>query len=67
VPIIGTGGIHTGQDAIEMLMAGATCVGVGTAIAKRTEPAPFAAIAAEMEAFMKKEGYSKISQLKLEE
>jgi len=31
-PIIGTGGVSTGQDAIEMLMAGATAVGVGSAI-----------------------------------
>ena len=32
VPIIGTGGVITGLDAIEMLMAGATAVGVGSAI-----------------------------------
>ena len=31
LPIIGTGGVTTGVDAIEMLMAGATAVGVGTA------------------------------------
>jgi dihydroorotate dehydrogenase (NAD+) catalytic subunit len=30
-PIIGTGGVTTGVDAIEMLLAGATAVGVGTA------------------------------------
>ena len=67
VPIIGTGGVFTGLDAIEMLMAGATCVGVGTAIATRKEAAPFAAIAKEMETFMKKEGIKKISDLKLQE
>ena len=32
VPIIGTGGVTTGLDAIEMLMAGATAVGVGSAV-----------------------------------
>lgn len=32
VPIIGTGGVTTGIDAIEMVMAGATAVGVGSAI-----------------------------------
>ncbi|MCC6169744.1 MAG: dihydroorotate dehydrogenase [Caldilineaceae bacterium] len=32
VPIIGTGGVTTGVDAIEMVMAGATAVGVGSAI-----------------------------------
>ena len=31
VPIIGTGGVSTGIDAVEMLLAGATAVGVGTA------------------------------------
>ena len=32
VPIIGTGGVTTGTDALEMIMAGATVVGVGSAI-----------------------------------
>ena len=31
IPIIGTGGVTTGRDAIEMMLAGATAVGVGTA------------------------------------
>jgi dihydroorotate dehydrogenase (NAD+) catalytic subunit len=31
VPIIGTGGVTTGVDAIEMMLAGASAVGVGTA------------------------------------
>jgi len=32
VPIIGTGGVSTGRDVAEMLMAGATVVGVGSAV-----------------------------------
>jgi dihydroorotate dehydrogenase (NAD+) catalytic subunit len=31
VPVIGTGGVMTGTDAVEMLLAGASAVGVGTA------------------------------------
>ena len=34
-PIIGTGGVSSGQDAVEMLMAGATVVGVGSVIYQR--------------------------------
>ena len=30
VPVIGTGGVSTGADAVEMLLAGASAVGVGT-------------------------------------
>ncbi|MDP3765198.1 MAG: dihydroorotate dehydrogenase [Nanoarchaeota archaeon] len=32
IPIIGTGGVTYGQDALEMIMAGATAVGIGTGI-----------------------------------
>jgi dihydroorotate dehydrogenase (NAD+) catalytic subunit len=32
VPVIGMGGVMTGDDAIEMMLAGATAVSVGTAI-----------------------------------
>ncbi len=39
VPIVGTGGVLTGDDVVEMLSAGACCVGVGTAIAIRGERA----------------------------
>jgi len=47
IPIIGTGGITTGVDAIEMLMAGATAVGVGSAVYYRG-PDAIATILAEM-------------------
>ena len=32
IPIIGTGGVTYGKDAIEMIMAGATAVGIGTGV-----------------------------------
>lgn len=32
IPILGTGGIASWQDAVEMMMAGATLVGIGSAI-----------------------------------
>lgn len=54
IPIIGTGGITTGQDALSMVMAGATLLGVGSAVYFRGADA-FSKIAAEMEQLMKEE------------
>lgn len=48
-PIIGIGGVTTGRDALEMIMAGATAVGVGTAAYARGVGA-FGQIAAELSA-----------------
>ena len=65
VPVIGTGGVASGLDAAEMLMAGATAVGIGTAVVLRKSA--FRCIASELQEFMEENGYSKVSQLRLEE
>lgn len=62
IPIIGTGGVSTGRDAIEMLMAGATLVGVGSAFYYRG-PECMSLIAKEMEVFMHAEGFTSVKQL----
>jgi dihydroorotate dehydrogenase (NAD+) catalytic subunit len=62
VPIIGTGGVTTGIDAAEMLMAGATAVGVGSAVWYRGVEA-LTQINAELCAFMEKQGYHTLSDL----
>lgn len=62
IPVIGTGGITYGTDAIEMMMAGASWASVGSAVYYRG-PAAFAEIGKEMKAWMEKSGYSKISEL----
>jgi len=62
IPIIGTGGVTYGRDAIEMMMAGARLVGVGSALHFRGEQA-FALIADEMLAWCKQEGVKNISAL----
>ena len=38
IPIVGMGGISTGLDAVEMLLAGASLVGVGSALWKKGIP-----------------------------
>ncbi|HQE93776.1 MAG TPA: dihydroorotate dehydrogenase [Anaerolineae bacterium] len=63
VPIIGTGGVITGRDAAEMLMAGATAVGVGSAVGTRGVTA-LGSIAAELAAFMTQEGYPTLEALR---
>lgn len=62
IPIIGIGGITDGRDAIEMLMAGASAVGIGSAIHYRGMDA-FKKITSEMQEWMDKEGYSKVKEL----
>jgi dihydroorotate dehydrogenase (NAD+) catalytic subunit len=63
LPIIGGGGITTGTDAAEMLMAGATAVSIGSAVCYRKNA--FADISGELVGFMESEGYSKVSDIKL--
>jgi dihydroorotate dehydrogenase (NAD+) catalytic subunit len=62
VPIIGTGGVTSGVDAIEMLMAGATAVGVGSAIYYRGAEA-IAAIHTEMRTWLEAHGYDHVEQV----
>lgn len=63
VPIIGTGGVLTGRDAAEMLMAGATAVGVGSAVWYRGVAA-LGEIGAELASFMKSEGYTALEEMR---
>lgn len=63
VPIIGTGGISNGVDAAEMLMAGATVVAVGSAVWYRGVEV-LGQINQELAAFMEKQGYHKLADLR---
>ncbi len=55
IPIIGTGGVMNGRDALELVMAGAMAVGVGTAVYEGG-PHIIAKIATEMEAWLTTHG-----------
>lgn len=61
-PIIGMGGVMNAHDAIEMLMAGATAVAVGTA--NFVNPESTIEITKGMEQFMADRGIRNIAQLK---
>ncbi len=63
IPIIGTGGVTTGEDALAMIMAGATLVGVGSAVYFRGVDC-FAKITSEMEEIMKEEKIKSLDEIK---
>jgi dihydroorotate dehydrogenase (NAD+) catalytic subunit len=60
-PVIGTGGVASGLDAIEMMLAGATAVGVGTITFR--EPRAMLRIVDEMIAWCVARGVAKVSEL----
>ncbi|MFH1393356.1 MAG: dihydroorotate dehydrogenase [Candidatus Micrarchaeota archaeon] len=62
IPIIGTGGVTNGKDAVEMIMAGAQLVGVGTAVYYRG-PEAFSQIDAEMREWMEERGYRRTYEI----
>lgn len=63
IPIIGTGGVTSGKDAIEMIMAGATAVGIGTAIYYRGDDV-FLKVCEEMESWMKEHKVSSLDAIR---
>lgn len=62
IPIFGLGGITTGEDAMEFIMAGANMVCVGTAaLFNPTAPVD---ILDELTALMRREGFSSLSDIR---
>jgi dihydroorotate dehydrogenase (NAD+) catalytic subunit len=62
LPIIGMGGLMTGRDAIEMMMAGASLVGFGAAVYYR-DVAVFGEVVKEMNEWCDKNGVKNISEI----
>lgn len=62
VPIIGSGGVMTGLDMAEMIMAGATAVGIGSALYYKSYGV-FASILREFEDFMTSQGFNSASEM----
>ncbi len=61
VPIVGIGGIRSGLDAIEMMLAGASAVQVGTQ--NLVEPGACTRIAAEIERYCRDQGIASVSRV----
>ena len=61
VPIIGMGGIATAEDAIEMLLVGASAVSVGTA--NFYNPAVTMEIVDGIEKYMEAQGFASVADM----
>ena len=61
IPINGVGGVMTGEDAAEFILAGATCVSVG--MANFVDPCASLKIAHELEAWAESQGVKDINEL----
>jgi dihydroorotate dehydrogenase (NAD+) catalytic subunit len=62
IPIIGLGGIMTGEDAVEFLMAGADALAIGTAAL--IDPTAPVRIKRELIGFMNRYGYQNLQQIR---
>ena len=62
LPIIGMGGVMTGEDAAEFIMAGASMVAIGTAAL--VDPSAPPRILQELEAFCEKTGVQDINEIR---
>lgn len=61
IPVIGLGGIASGKDAIEFMMAGASAIQIGTI--NFVNPMAGKEIVEEMEAFLKEQGIKDINEI----
>jgi dihydroorotate dehydrogenase (NAD+) catalytic subunit len=61
VPIIGIGGVRTGRDALELILAGATLVAVGTVIFH--DPSACARIQRELEDELSARGIERLADI----
>jgi dihydroorotate dehydrogenase (NAD+) catalytic subunit len=62
IPVIGCGGVSNWEDALEFIFAGASAIQVGSAVGDRWIDV-FSEINDGIANYMKKKGYSKISEM----
>lgn len=61
IPVIGVGGVSSWEDAVEMIMAGASAVQIGSAVYEGVEV--FGNIATGIDQFLKENGYSGVEDI----
>ncbi len=63
IPVIGLGGVEHGRDVVEMIMAGATAVGVGSAVYVRG-PAAIGEILLQLVDVLDEHGYASLDEIR---
>jgi dihydroorotate dehydrogenase (fumarate) len=63
IPIVGVGGVRSGVDVFEYILAGATAVQVGTTLMKQG-PGCFARLEGEFNEIMRRKGYNSIEDVR---
>jgi dihydroorotate dehydrogenase (NAD+) catalytic subunit len=61
IPIIGLGGVTNAEEALELILAGATCVGIGTAMFRR--PNVFEDVGKGIQDYLKRKGEKSVRDL----
>jgi len=62
VPVIGCGGITTWRDAVEFILAGASAVQIGTAIAFKG-PGVFKSVTRGIDTYIRKKGFGSVKEI----
>jgi dihydroorotate dehydrogenase (NAD+) catalytic subunit len=63
VPVVATGGVTTGRDVVEMILVGATAVGIGSAVRFRGIGV-FRQVCEELRRYMEQHGHSDLTSLR---
>jgi dihydroorotate dehydrogenase (NAD+) catalytic subunit len=63
VPVLAVGGVTTGRDVVEMILVGATAVGIGSAVAHRGIGV-FSEVCDEVKTYMERHGCTNLAELR---
>lgn len=63
VPVVAVGGVASGRDAVEMLLVGATAVGIGSAVYYRGIEV-FQQVCDELREYMARHGYARVEEVR---
>ncbi len=63
IPVIGVGGVSDGRDAVEMVLVGATAIGIGSAVGERGMGI-FRQVCDGLQDYMRRHGYERLEEFR---